>query len=238
MSPSCRRSSLPRYWTRRDPSLLPALAWYTKFTKTEVQAWIAEMRTSGVRDSAVLPRFSVFRSVMVGAVEDERIVKSPCRGVNLPQVRRAEIEVLTPEEVKQLADAMAQWCRSWVWAAAYTGLRWSEMVGLRRRDIGLLRKRLTLRQQVVEVGSTFRGFDEPKTNAGLRSVAIPPFLCQILEEQLADRAQGGKDGLAFVNTRGDTPHHPRSPRRRGRRHGPLSADRISAGTTSDTPASP
>jgi integrase len=37
-------------------------------------------------------------------------------------------------------------------------------------------------------------------------VAIPPFLCQILEEQLADRAQGGKDGLVFVNTRSNTPH--------------------------------
>jgi integrase len=177
-----------------------------KITKTEVQAWVAEMRASGVPDSAVLRRFSVSRSVMVGAIEDDRIVKSPCRGVNLPQVRRAEIDVLTPEEIVQLAGAMPAWCRSWVWTAAYTGLRWSEMVGLRRRDVDLLRRRITVRQQVVEVGSTFKGFDEPKTNAGLRSIAIPPFLCQILEDQLAERAQGGKDGLVFVNTRGNTPH--------------------------------
>jgi hypothetical protein len=50
-----------------------------KVTKTEVQAWVAEMRASGVPDSAVRRRFSVFRSVMLGAVNDERLVKSPCR---------------------------------------------------------------------------------------------------------------------------------------------------------------
>ena len=177
-----------------------------KITKTEVQAWVAEMNAGGLPASAVRRRYSVFRSVMTGAVEDERLVKSPCRGVKLPEDRRAEIEVLTPEEVAKLAAAMPAWCRSWVWTAAYTGLRWSEMVGLRRRDVDLLRKRITVYQQVVEVGSTFKGFDPPKTKAGQRTVAIPPFLVKILEDQLAERAQSGKDGLVFTNTRGNTPH--------------------------------
>lgn len=52
----------------------------------------------------------------------------------------------------------------------------------------------------------FEGFDEPKTEAGRRTVAIPPFLIEVLEQQLAERAQPGKDGLVFVNTRGKTPH--------------------------------
>ena len=67
-----------------------------KISKTEVQAWVAEMRASGIPDSAVRRRFSVFRAVMTGAVEGERLVKSPCMGVKLPEVRRSDIEVLTP----------------------------------------------------------------------------------------------------------------------------------------------
>ncbi len=177
-----------------------------KITKTEVQAWVAEMRASGVPDSAVRRRFSVFRSVMTGAVEDERLVKSPCAGVRLPEVRRGDIEVLSPEEVAELAATMPEWCRSWVLVAAWSGLRWSEMVGLRRRDVDMLRRRFVVSQQVVEVGSTFRGFDPPKTHAGRRQVPIWAPIYPILEEQLAKRAQPGKDGLVFVNTRGNTPH--------------------------------
>jgi len=203
-----RARTLARY--ERDLRLHIRPRWdrrpLAKITKTEVQAWVAEMNASGVPASAVRRRYSVFRSVVVGAVEDERLAKSPLNGVKLPKERRSEIEVLTPEEVAQLAAAMPVWCRSWVWTAAYTGLRWSEMVGLRRRDVDLLRRRITVSQQVVEVGSRFEGFDEPKTEAGRRTVAIPPFLIEVLEQQLADRAQPGKDGLVFVNTRGNTPH--------------------------------
>ena len=65
---------------------------------------------------------------------------------------------------------------------------------------------MTVRRQVVEVGSTFEGFGEPKTAAGRRTIDLPPFLCEILEDQLAERAQPGKDGLVFTNTRGNTPH--------------------------------
>jgi integrase len=177
-----------------------------KISKTEVQAWIAEMRASGVPDSAVRRRFSVFRAVMTGAVEGERLVKSPCVGVKLPEVGRSDIEVLTPQEVTKLAEVMPEWCRSWVLVAAWSGLRWSEMVGLRRRDVDMLRRRFVVTQQVVEVGSEFRGFDPPKTQAGRRSVPIWAPIYPILEEQLATRAQPGKDGLVFVNTRGNTPH--------------------------------
>lgn len=142
---------------------------------------------------------------MADAVADERLAKSPCRGIALPQDRRLDLEVLTAKEVAKLAAAMPAWCRSFVWVAAYTGLRWSEMIGLRRRDVDLLHRRINVARQIVEVGSRFAGFDEPKTEAGKRSVDLPPFLCEVIEEQL-ERAQPGPDGLVFVNTRGQPPH--------------------------------
>jgi integrase len=177
----------------------------SKITRSEVQAWVAEMRADGVPDSAVRRRYSVFRKVMGDAVADERIVKSPCREIALPQDKRLDIKVLTAEEVAKLAAAMPVWCRSFVWVAAYTGLRWSEMLGLRRRDIDLLHRRINVTRQIVEVGSEFRGFDKPKTDAGTRSIDLPPFLCGIIEDQLK-RAQPGPDGLVFVNTRKHSPH--------------------------------
>jgi integrase len=66
--------------------------------------------------------------------------------------------------------------------------------------------RFIVRQQVVEVGSTFKSFDQPKTEAGRRSVPIRQPIVAIVEDQLATPAQPRRDGFVFVNTRGNTPH--------------------------------
>jgi integrase len=83
------------------------------------------------------------------------------------------------------------------------------LVGDRRRHLGSAIGNDVLavaHPQRVSPLCPFEGFDEPKTEAGRRTVAIPPFLIEVLEQQLAERAQPGKDGLVFVNTRGKTPH--------------------------------
>lgn len=80
------------------------------------------------------------------------------------------------------------------------------MMGLRRRDVDLLRRMITVRRRIIEVGGKFEGFGEPKRAAGKRTVDLPAFLCEMLETQLAERAQPGPDGLVFVNTRGNPPH--------------------------------
>jgi integrase len=143
---------------------------------------------------------------MGDAVAMEMIARSPCRGVKPPADTKLDITVLSAEEIAELAAAMPEWCRSWVWVAAYTGLRWSEMIGMQRRDIDLLRRTMSVRRQIIEVGSRFEGFGEPKTAAGRRTIDLPPFLCEIIKDQLAERAQSGTKGLVFVNTRGNPPH--------------------------------
>jgi integrase len=80
------------------------------------------------------------------------------------------------------------------------------MLGVRRRDLDLLRRTVSVHQQIIEVNGRFLGFGEPKTAAGKRTVDLPGFLCTMLEEQLAERAQPGVDGLVFVNTHGNPPH--------------------------------
>jgi integrase len=164
------------------------------------------MQASGIPASSIRRRFSVFRKVMGDAVAMEMIARSPCRGVRPPADTKLDITVLSAEEIAELAAAMPAWCRSWVWVAAYTGLRWSEMIGLQRRDVDPLRRTITVRRQIVEVSSRFEGFGEPKTAAGRRTIDVPRFLCEILEEQLAERSQPGPQGLVFVNTRGNPPH--------------------------------
>lgn len=85
--------------------------------------------------------------------------------------------------------------RPLVWTAAYVGMRWGELAGLRVTKVDLLRKTLVADEQLTEVAGDLRS-RPPKTKAGTRRVTIPSVLTEILGEHFAtDRVQSS--GLAF-----------------------------------------
>src|SRR5581483_9212435 len=86
-----------------------------KITPRDVRAWVSEMQGSGIPASSVRRRFSVFRKIMSDAVAMDMIARTPCRGVKPPADTKLDITVLAPDEIANLAAAMPEWCRSWVW---------------------------------------------------------------------------------------------------------------------------
>jgi integrase len=177
-----------------------------KITPRDVRAWLSEMQASGIPASSIRRRFSVSRKVVGDAVAMDMIVRTPCRGVTPPADTRLDITVLSATEVAQLATAMPTWCQTWVWVAAYTGLRWSEMIGLQRRDIDMLRKTLTVHRQIIEVGSRFEGFGEPRRPLGAGRSTCRRFCARCSRRSWPSAPQPGVEGLVFVNTRGNPPH--------------------------------
>lgn len=175
-------------------------------TAIDVRAWMAEQLAAGLGASRINRRYRLLRQILNSAVETDRIAKNPCRAAKPPPVPRNEMRFLTEDEVAELAEAIHPWYRTWVYFAAYTGLRWAEQLGLRRMDVDLVHRRVTVVQQITEVQSVLLPPSAPKTKASRRSVDIPPSLCALLDEQLAERAQAGYTGLVFVNTVGHTPH--------------------------------
>lgn len=202
-----RPSTQSRYRGELDGHIIPTFGSMRlgRITPKDVRAWLAGMVADGTNAWTVRRRFAVLRKVLNDAVAMEMLAKSPCRGVQPPAEPSSDIVVLEPDEIRELADVMPEWCRSWVYVAAVLGLRWSEMLGLRRRDVDLMRRTVTVVQQSIEVQGKLLGFGPPKTAAGRRTVDVPAFMVPMLEDQLT-RAQPGRDGLVFVNTVGCTPH--------------------------------
>jgi len=86
--------------------------------------------------------------------------------------------------------------RALVLVAAYGGLRWAELVGLRVRRVDLLHGRVTVAEQVTEVnGRLIPG--PPKTDAGRRTVTLPAVAAVALAEHLGEHAEPGPDGLVL-----------------------------------------
>ena len=124
---------------------------------------------------------------------------------------RTEEIVVTPDEIKTIANNMPPRERLAVLLAGHCALRIGEVLGLRRRDIttdhdGTMW--LSVNEQVQARGSGVR-LDPPKTQAGYRDVPIPDALQAAVKSHLKKHVL--KPGTSFLFPRhetGNLPHHP------------------------------
>jgi integrase len=110
------------------------------------------------------------------------------------------VDIPTPDEVRAIVaklDCVGRH-RPLLLTAIFTGLRASELRGLRWSDVDLKRGELHVRQRADRYGAIGR----PKSAAGERTVPLPPMLVSALREhRLA--APPNALGLAFANSRGN-----------------------------------
>jgi integrase len=111
------------------------------------------------------------------------------------------MRVATVTQVAALAQAIHPRFRALVLVAAYAGLRWGELVGLRVKRVDLLHQRITGAEQATEIDGHFT-WGPPKTEAGRRTVTLPTMAAAALAEHLAAYGQRGPDGLVFTSTEG------------------------------------
>jgi integrase len=75
-----------------------------------------------------------------------------------------------------------------VLVAAFGGLRWGELAGLRRKRVDLERGTVTVAEQLLEVNGAF-SVGPPKSAAGRPTVALPAVVVEALAEHLARYTQ-------------------------------------------------
>ena len=170
-----------------------------KLTPADIRAW--NSRLSAHVPGRARKAYRLLRAILNTAVADEVIVRNPCRVRGAGQDRSAERPIATVGQVAAPADAVDGRLRALVLLAAWCGLRRSELLALRRRDIDLLhatvrveRSMHTLRDNSIVIGP-------PKTAAGRRTVAIPPHIIPGLETHLANYVGADSDQLLFTERR-------------------------------------
>lgn len=141
--------------------------------------------------------YSLLRTIMASAVNDELIDANPCRIVGAGRAKRVhkirpasidELAVLTAEmpERLQLMVTLASWC----------ALRFGETVELRRGDIDLSQEVIRIRRAAVRTKGAYTT-TTPKSDAGVRDVAIPPHIIPAIEAHLTKHVDKGRDSLVF-----------------------------------------
>jgi len=155
-----------------------------EITREDIQAFVDDLTVGPWAKASTL---RLLRSVLDTAREDGRLHRNPATGVSSGRIPpRERHRYLTAQEVAMLATACGDQ-GDVVTILAYTGLRWSELVGLRVRDVDLRARRLYVRRSAPDVeGKLVIG--PPKTRAGVRTVPLPRIVVDALQKRLAGRA--------------------------------------------------
>ena len=199
-----RPSTQHIYRTLLDRHILPTFADAPvgSITTLDVQMWISDRhRNTRMGANSVAKTYKVVRAVMESALNAGLIVRNPCRVKGAGTERLPEMRCATVEEVAAIAQAVEPRWQALILLAAYSGLRWGELAGLRRHYLDPLHKSVRVVEQCTEVNGHFV-WGPPKTSAGRRTVALPQFICDVMVEHLGRWSEPGIDGLVFVMPEG------------------------------------
>jgi integrase len=138
------------------------------------------------------------------AADDELIRRNPCRIKGADRDDAGERPVASVAEVFAIAGAIRPQYRALVLLAAFTGLRWGELLALTRRDLDMDVATVRVSASLIEVADAI-SLGPPKSRAGQRTVALPRQLLGELAAHLEKYAGLGPGGRVFVGPKGATP---------------------------------
>lgn len=157
-------------------------------TTLDVEAWIADMRRSGVGATVAQQSVRLLRHMLSDAARHRIIGVDPTAGVKLPKVPRHVDRFLSLAEFDALAAELEPRDEAICTLMAFCGLRWEEAAGLHAHRVDLARGQL----QVVEVlqrDGSVKAY--PKSAAGQRVVPLGDRTARVLVDHLPAR------GLVF-----------------------------------------
>jgi integrase len=161
----------------------------------DVRDWYAETLTD--RPTMRSHAYSLLRTIMASAVNDELIDGNPCRIVGAGRAKRVhKIRPASVEELGVLTAEMPERLRLMVTLASWCALRFGEAVELRRGDVDLSQEVIRIRRAAVRTKGKY-AITTPKSDAGLRDVDIPPHIIPAIEAHLAKHVGKGRDALIF-----------------------------------------
>ena len=165
-----------------------------------IKAWVAELSTRKA-PATVHKAHQILSKILRGAVDAGLITRNPAIGVKLPKNERSEMRCLTPSEVRHLTDHFDERFRTIIPVAAYSGLRIGELLALRRKDIDIVQRRITVCQTLTEVQGRLE-FNPPKTSAGFRTVPLPKSVLLDLNEHIVTGRVHDPEALVFTSPQG------------------------------------
>ncbi|MFE2045690.1 tyrosine-type recombinase/integrase [Streptomyces sp. NPDC059477] len=158
----------------------------------ETQLWVNSLHDENggpLAASSVVKCFQVLDRMLTAAKLDRRLPFNPAEGVKLPTIRGKHPEDRRPPSYAQLwliRHQLPEYFHNLLVLAQETGLRFQELAGLRWSNVDFERRRIHVREVLIEPRGKIKRKEYPKTDAGLRTVPMTGLAVRVLRELWAD----------------------------------------------------
>jgi integrase len=200
-------STLANYSGQLDRHVLPRLGDHRvdEIDVDDIVKLISDLRERGYAGSTIQSILKPLSRLLAHAQRRDLIPDNPVSRLERserPRVGKREQQVLNRDEIGLLLEAAAPRYRILLATAIFSGLRQSELLGLRWRNIDfvdeLIHVRSALDRQRRDV--------HPKTPNAVRDVVLMPDLAQALRQHQMESPFSGPDHFVFTTKLG-TPLH-------------------------------
>ncbi len=162
-------------------------------TLASVQQFIKVLLDKGLSAKTIGNVIVILKEMFKHAVQWGYLDANPVQYVERPRGEDKEMDVLTPEEVRQLLDAQDEPLRTLLLMAILTGMRQGELFGLLWEDIDFARHQVHVRR------SLWHGtLGTPKSRRSRRAIDMPPTLERALQQLSTTR----RSEFVFCSERG------------------------------------
>jgi integrase len=174
-----------------------------QLTSARVREWRAIMLRGGKPGAtAVAKCYRLLHAIFATAVEDGLVPRNPCIIKGAAIERPAERPVASIAQVFEIADAIEPQYRAMVMLGTFCSLRLGEIRALRRRHVDVLHRTVRVEEQIQELSNGELVVGPPKSDAGVRTVAIPPAIVPEIEAHLDAYVGVETDAMLFTNLAG------------------------------------
>ena len=154
-------------------------------------------------------------TLLADALERGLVATNVVRSMKKERTRRSKkeqkqrlkvgVDIPTPDEIKRLIAHLPDKYRPLLLTAIFTGLRASELRGLRWEDVDLPHAKLHVRQRA----DRFNKIDKPKSESSERTVPLMPMVVNTLREWKLRCPKGdhGKLEIVFPTGTGEIEYH-------------------------------
>lgn len=163
-------------------------AWYAKLTEAPGQITAAKC-------------YRLLRAICTTAVNDELIPTNPCTIRGGGQEPVEDREMITLDQLDKVLAAVEDRWRAMILLAAWCGLRFGELAALRRDNLDLDAGLVTVMEAAAHLAGGGRHVGPPKSQAGKRTVAIPPHIIDAVRHHVEAYASD-PHGLVFTGPKG------------------------------------
>ena len=132
----------------------------------------------GLAPGTLIKHHNLLREALSHAVRWGLVARNVAEAVDPPRSQRKEMRAFASTELHHVLNA----CQGTPWhpifhTLAWTGLRRSELLGLRWKDLDLIFATLRVSQVLHQLNNGQFVYQEPKTAKGRRTIALSPASC-------------------------------------------------------------